>query len=228
MANDRFKIFSFYKENVNPEVPKYQKAVFKKFGVPIHHITTETFSHGDFLNHVCNTEKDTDYLIFFDIDCIPTRKEWLSKLLEDLREPRTIAGAAQTANHLRDAKNLYISPFFFGVSTAYLKELNYPDMRMAADMDAGQNLTEQVIKNGGQVKYWWPTHIEEEMWYLHHPEHNKFGLGTTYNDAVYHAFYSRADLSSRFINKCKSLLSPLVKLRLRLTKKKWEQPPQQW
>jgi hypothetical protein len=57
-------------------------------------------------------------------------------------------------------------------------------------MDAGQNLTEAVIKNGSNINYWWPTHIEVEEWALYHPVHTKFGHGTTYNDAMYHAFQS--------------------------------------
>ncbi|KAA2239893.1 hypothetical protein F0L74_27285 [Chitinophaga agrisoli] len=219
-----YKIFSFYNRFVNPRVPMYQRAVFKHFGYEIAHIVNEAFSHGDFLNHICRTVQDTDYLIFFDIDCIPLRKDWLKLLLHDLQEPHTIAGAAQTANHLRNAQNLYISPFFFGVSTAYLRQLGYPDMRMKGDMDAGQNLTEQIIKNGGQVKYWWPTHIEEEQWYLHHPEHNKFGLGTTYNDAVYHAFFSRVDLSDRFIRKCNGVLPWYTRWALRTRQRKWQPP----
>ncbi|RFM27815.1 hypothetical protein [Deminuibacter soli] len=201
-----FKIFSFYNNKVNPEVPVYQKAVFQKFGCSVNHIVDQKFSHGDFLNHICRTVTDTDYLVFFDIDCIPLHKFWLQQLLADLLEPRTIVGAAQTANHLRDAKNLYVSPFFFAISTAYLKALDYPDMNMTDDMDAGQNLTEHIERENGQVKYWWPTHVEDEKWYLHHPQHQVFGLGTTYNDTIYHAFYSRDNLSDGFIRKCKSLL----------------------
>lgn len=187
-------------------MPVCQKAVFEKFGFSINHVVDQKFSHGDFLNDVCRNITDTDYLIFFDIDCIPTRREWLAMLLNDLLIPRSIVGAAQTANHLRDAKNLYVSPFFFAVSTAYLKELQYPDMNMTADMDAGQNLTEQIARQGGRIIYWWPTHIEEEKWYLHHPEHTRFGLGTTYHDAVYHAFYSRDNQSDNFISKCRLIL----------------------
>jgi hypothetical protein len=51
-------------------------------------------------------------------------------LLNDLRKPDTLVGAAQTANHLREGKNLYSSPLYFAIATAFLKELNYPDMRM--------------------------------------------------------------------------------------------------
>lgn len=200
-----FKVFSFYNHLVNPEVPVQQKAVFNKFGYSINHVFNKKFLHGDFLNHICRTVTDTDYLIFFDIDCIPTRKEWLAELLKEVG-PRTIVGAAQTANHLRDAKNLYVSPFFFAISTSYLKELNYPDMNMTEDMDAGQNLTETISRLGGNVRYWWPTHIEEEKWSLYHPEHTRFGLGTTYNDAIYHAFYSRDNQSDNFLKKCREVL----------------------
>ena len=201
-----FKIFSFYNSKVNPKVPKYQKAVFRHFGFTINHIADEGLTHGDFLNQICRNITDIDFLVIFDIDCIPTKKEWFNKVMDDLREPRTIVGAAQTANHLTEGKNLYVSPFFFAISTAYLKELNYPDMNMTEDMDAGQNLTECIIKNGGTIKYWWPTHIEEEKWYLHHPEHTVFGLGTTYNGTIYHAFLSLHNLSVQFLKKCKSVL----------------------
>ena len=201
------KIFSYYNSKVNPDVPGYQKAVFNKFGFSINHVINEKYQeHGEFLNDICRAVTDTDYLIVFDIDCIPVTRHWLMLLLNDLVEPRTLVGAAQTANHLRDAQNLYVSPFFFGISTAYLKELNYPDLKMTNDMDGGQNLTEQIIKAGGNIKYWWPSHIEKEMWYLHHPMHNKFGLGTTYNDAIYHAFYSRENKSQNFIDKCRVIL----------------------
>lgn len=202
-----YKIFSFYNSQVNPNVPRYQKAVFKKFGFTINHVVDETFTHGDFLNFVCRNVTDTKYLFFFDIDCIPTSRSWIDQILEELSVPMSLSGAAQTANHLMDGKNLYVSPFFFGISTAYLKALDYPDMEMTEDMDAGQNLTKQVLNESGKINYWWPTHIEKEEWHLHHPEHNKFGPGTTYRNAIYHAFFSRFDQSDRFIKKCKSILT---------------------
>ncbi len=201
-----FKIFSFYNSRVNPKVPEYQKAVFRHFGCTINHVVKEDFTHGDFLNYICRNIKDTRFIIIFDIDCIPLQTEWLTKVLADLSEPDTITGAAQTANHLRDAKNLYVSPFFFAISTEYLKELDYPDMNMTEDMDAGQNLTETILKKGGKIIYWWPTEIEEKKWSLYHSEHKVFGLGTTYDHLIYHAFLSLHNLSGRFIKKCKSVL----------------------
>ncbi|MFT3705742.1 MAG: hypothetical protein QM802_25455 [Agriterribacter sp.] len=215
-----FKIFSFYNSKVPPLVPLYQKAVFNHLGFTIHHFVDEQITHGNFLNHICRTVLDTDYLIFFDVDCIPVNANWLNTLIADIQEPHSIAGAAQTANHLREGKNLYVSPFFFGISTKYLKELGYPDMNETNDMDVGQNLTEKITLNNGAIKYWWPTEMEEEQWNLYHPEHTKFGPGTTYNNLIYHAFLSRFDTSGRFIKKCKTILPWYTKFKLGFARKK--------
>lgn len=216
MEKSLYKIFSFYNKEVNPRVPVYQKAVFKHFGFEINQVYNNEFSHGDFLNDVCRKVTDAVYLIVFDIDCIPVNKKWIGDLLADLKQPHSLVGAAQTANHLREGKNLYVSPFFFAISTEYLKELNYPDMRMTEQIkksndfpdavDAGQYLSEVVEQQGGRLVFWWPTHIEEDKWPLYHPEHKRFGLGTTYHDNIYHAFYSRSNLSNRFLEKCKQIL----------------------
>jgi hypothetical protein len=216
MENSLYKIYSFYNKEVNPKVPVYQKAVFRHFGFEIEHVFNNEFSHGDFLNDICKKVTNAKYLIIFDIDCIPVNRKWIEDLLQDLENPHVLVGAAQTANHLRDGKNLYISPFFFAIATEYLKELNYPDMRMTEQIkksndfpdavDAGQHLSEVVAQEGGRLVYWWPTDIEEDKWPLFHPEHTRFGLGTTYNDNIYHAFYSRSNMSNRFLEKCKILL----------------------
>ena len=209
------EVFSFYKSNINPDIPKYQKLVFDKMGISINQVLNDKLSHAQFLNHITRTVTNTDYLVFFDIDCIPTRKEWLPVLLNDLLESKdSIVGAAQTANFDHFKENIYVSPFFVGISTQYLKKLNYPDAThrydgTTDDYDVWQNITNIIISKGGHVKYWWPTHIEEEKWYLHHPQHNKFGLGTTYNDMIYHAFFSRTDSSERFVKKCKEVLDSL-------------------
>ncbi len=107
IAGDKslFKIFSFYNKSVNPAVPVYQKAVFNHFGFHVHQIFNDEFSHGDFLNYICRGTNDTQFLIVFDIDCIPISENWFKDLMEDLHEGQTLVGAAQTANHLREGKN---------------------------------------------------------------------------------------------------------------------------
>lgn len=202
----KYRAFSFYNIHVNPDIPFYQKCVFDKFGTPIEQVYDNTMTFDQYLNYICRTKIDTDYLIFFDIDCIPLTQDWLDVLKSDLSSDNTIVGAAQTANHLNGGKNLYISPNFFAISTSYLKKLDYPDMSAVDDMDSGHNLTKQIIEADGNLKFWWPTSIEEEKWNLYHSTHTRFGLGTTFNNTVYHGFESRNSLGDNFINKCRLLL----------------------
>ena len=189
-----FKIFSFYNAEVAAEIPDYQRQVFAKFGLSINQVYHPTMTHSEFLHQTCKQVTDTDYLIFFDIDCVPTQRMWLNKLITDLLEPRTIVGCAQSG---QQGCNLYVSSFCFAISTAYLRELNYPE--------AGQSLTDHIRQQGGGVSFWWPTHVEDPRWQLKHPVHKSFGPGTTYDDMVYHAF-EWSD-GTGFINKCKEILA---------------------
>lgn len=207
IGNRSFGIFSYYNHQVSVRLVNYQRTVFNYFGFEVNQVENNKYSeHGDFLNDIIRNVTDPDYIIFFDIDCIPVSKDWFNKLWIDLQKRDTIVGAAQTANHLQEGKNLYVSPFFCAISTDYLKKLKYPDLRITETMDGGQNLTEVIRRANGNICFWWPTDIEEELWDLYHPEHTRFGMGTTYNNAVYHAFFSRMDKSERFIKKCKEIL----------------------
>ncbi|PUZ24643.1 hypothetical protein GA0116948_105284 [Chitinophaga costaii] len=205
MKDRCLKFFSFYNAAVAPDIPVYQRSVSEKFGLSVNQVMDAAMTPTDFLNDICRRVTDTDYLIFFDIDCIPTKRMWLNKLITDLLEPHTIVGCAQTAHHLQDVCNLYVSPFFYAISTAYLKELHYPDLHPTDQVAAAQNLTEQVRLQQGTVRFWWPTHVEEPKWKLHHPSHKVYGLGTTYDDMVYHAFEWKNGRA--FVQKCKAILA---------------------
>ena len=216
MEKSLYKIFSFYNKEVNPRVPVYQKAVFRHFGFQIQQVYNNEFSHGDFLNDICRQVTDAEYLIVFDIDCIPVNKKWIDDLLADLKQPDSLVGAAQTANHLRDGKNLYISPFFFAIATEYLKELNYPDMRMTEQIKKAMifrtpwmqvSICRKSLPN--RVAGWYsggPRILKKTNGRYTTRNITRFGLGTTYHDNIYHAFYSRSNLSNRFLEKCKQII----------------------
>jgi hypothetical protein len=50
----------------------------------------------------------------------------------------------------------------------------------------------------------YPTSVEEKKWIL--TENEKFGIGTNYENRIYHAFESRFNNTNNFINKCKEIL----------------------
>lgn len=200
-------IYSFYKSNVCNVVSESQKAVFEKFGYNITQVLDDNITHGDFLNRVLNNPDSPDFLIFFDIDCIPIQSKAISKLLKQILNRKTIAGAAQTAEQFLQGKNMYVGPFFFGISKSLFLNLGSPDMNEGSFWDVGGLLT-MSAKFQGEVKirYWYPTSVETPKWKLYNK--GMFGLGTIYNKMVYHAFESRlGESNNSFVQKCNLVIN---------------------
>ena len=209
IAEENYGIYSFYKSNINQSVIKAQKDVFSAFGLRINQIADDEISHGDFLNKICNDTISPEYIIFFDIDCIPIKKEAISKVLYQIKDGKTIAGAAQTCNHVLNGENLYVGPFFLGLSKTVYNKLNCPDMNEGSFWDvAGLLSIAAVYHKKTRIKYWYPTDVEEPKWDLY--KNGKFGIGTTYENLVYHAFESRlGSCDNGFIKKCSQVLNSI-------------------
>lgn len=206
-----FAIYSFYKSNVSYSVIKGQRDVFESLGIGINQIIDDNISHGDFLNRILRDPKSPEYLVFFDIDCIPLKRQAIIKLLSQILDKKTIAGAAQTASHLLNGKNIYIGPFYFGISKTVYQSLGNPDMKECAYCDVGGMLT-MIAKFQGEakIKFWYPTHVQVPKWDLY--MHGKFGLGTTYSNLVYHAFESRlGESDNSFVRKCREVITKRIK-----------------
>lgn len=197
-------ISSFYKSNIPRYFTFYQKKVFQILGYEIHQICNNKISHGDFLNKVL-TEVDAEYFIFFDIDCIPLSSNAITELYYLISDKKTIAGAAQTANQFNDGKNLYVGPFFFGISRDLFFELGRPDLNRNENFDVGGQLTDIAKKNEIKFSYWYPTEVEVEKWELY--KNGTFGIGTTYDNKVYHLFESRTSAHiPKLIRKAKGVI----------------------
>lgn len=202
-----FGIYSFYRSNISPAMVKGQEAVFKKMGYTIQQVMDDEMDHYQFLNNILSRSDTPEYILFFDIDCIPLHKEAIERVLQQLSDNKTIAGAAQTANHLLEGKNLYVGPFFMGISKKVYQALGCPDMGSNNSWDIGA-LPSILAKfrEDISIKFWFPTHVEQPKWNLY--QHGMFGLGTTYEGLVYHAFESRwGDSDSIFMKKCASVIA---------------------
>lgn len=209
IQDKKYGIYSYYKSNISQEIVSLQSCVFKKFEFEITQIKNDNWEHFQFLNSILNDPLTPEFILFFDIDCIPLTKESISLVLQQIQDQNTIAGGAQTANHLLDGKNLYIGPFFMAISKTVYKKLGSPCMSSTSIWDIGALLT-IIAKFRGDVsiKYWMPSSVDFPKWDLY-PERN-FGYGTTYENHIYHAFESRwGDSDNIFIKKCKELLDQL-------------------
>ena len=199
---DRTLITSFYSNNISTSTVAYQKKVFDLFKLPLVQVNAGK-THAEFLEDTL-ASTDKEFVIFFDIDAIPLRKEAVFLLLNDLTQGAVVAGSLLTANHLNNAKNNYVGPFFMGIQTGFYKQCGSPSLDWSEEFDVAAILTAAAINSSLSVKYWVPTDIEVRKWSLYRIGY--FGLGTTYNGLVYHAFEGREGNSKTFVNKCKKVL----------------------
>ncbi|WP_159022660.1 hypothetical protein [Formosa sp. L2A11] len=203
---------TFYKSNISPYLLFYQKQVFKMLGIELHQICDNDITHGDFMNRILR-EEDADYFIFFDIDCIPLNPKVIKKVLDEVVNKKTISGCAQTANQYYNGENIYVGPCFFCISKEVYNLLGQPDLNEDREVkvDAGGILSKLAPNHNINLSFWYPTAIEEAKWKLY-PD-KMFGIGTTYEDSVYHLFESRYTANiAKFVRKSKTTINENWKL----------------
>ena len=102
------QIFSYVTKDLNPEIAKYQKMVFEKFNLKITQVFGDAikkyngeFDYEDHPNGLSNIVKNSrdDYLIIFDIDCIPLSYDFYPLLLEQIEDKNTLSEASVIAKN---------------------------------------------------------------------------------------------------------------------------------
>lgn len=196
------KCISFYNGNINPEIVRYQKLVFDHLGIDIiQYKYQDDHSHGFAIDWWLKNHEWEDIAIF-DIDCIPLSKVTLNHAKVQIED--CLFGAAQKANHIPGSK-IYASPAFICFSKKVYNKLGQPTFIDGNGFDVGAFVSHCARQSNVTVSLLWPTRVEVEKWELDGV--TKFGLGTTYQGMVYHAFESRFnETTNRFIEKCKEVI----------------------
>jgi hypothetical protein len=198
-------LFSLYWDNLDDRVPYYQKKVFDHFQIPLFQHRIDGLDHGAWMDWVLNHYEDLDATVFFDIDCIPLD---IAKVTQHITTAvgGTLVGNEQASNHL-DASRLFAAPSFLAVARRIWKLTNKMSCKAHYDGDVAQLLTDTWEKRGIPVKLLPVTDFEVAKWDLPgRPQ--SYGIGTTYDDAVYHLFECRTNENvERFIKKCEGVLS---------------------
>lgn len=197
---------SFHNGNVSGDLVRAQKAVFDHFGYSDHLQIHTNLSHGEAIDEWLNT-RHWDEVAIFDIDCIPLYPEVL-RTAEQLARVHCLYGIAQSANHLSNEK--YVGAPFLCMAKGLWENIGKPSFRETKTEDVAGFVTRCAYWNSKKVDYLYPTHCEEPRWKL--PDGTVFGLGTTYEGQIYHAFESRFQhgSTSRFIEKCKEVINGKV------------------
>lgn len=200
-------IYSFARTDLNKEILYYQKEVFRKFNLNITQLVgdCDQYGHGEILNKIIQ-ESPNDYIIIFDIDCIPLTKSFYNILLSQIKGGTVLSGAKGCALHI-DEHTAYVHPCFFGFKKSLYYECNSPDLRYDENADTGQNFTHQCRKLGKTLKFWNVTHSNDITW--ESPSLNlKFGHGTVFEYMIYHQYQIRlTEQQTPFLNKCKKVLN---------------------
>jgi hypothetical protein len=199
-------IYSFCTSDLNPNIALYQNKVFNKFNLKINQYIEEPTvdlhqQHGRVINKIIEQSKE-DYIIIFDIDCIPLKYDFYKKICEQISDNRTLSGArGSSGNGMRD----YIHAGFFGFSKILYTECGSPSMDYFDGEYSGdtiQRFTDECIKLNRNIIYWEITNALDNVFYI--PSKNEhFGHGTIYENLIYHQFQISCPL--KFINSDKHI-----------------------
>lgn len=222
----RHKIVSFYQTDLPSEIVTLQKRVFNHFGFEVEQVgwEFEKLRHTDSIQLYMNTHDDYDFISLFDIDCIPTSKNWQQKTLDILKDENTVYGNAQASNVFPDINPYRTPPFanggVFNISYKVWSESPFksihaqlypnPDGNMA-EADGYEALTRELEKQGRRVVLAYPTKVyADETWkYSGGFGYPAFGCGngTDYDSDTFHNFQIRIpDKRVHFLRRCKEIL----------------------
>jgi hypothetical protein len=194
-------LVSFFMSNIPPEALTMQRKIFNLFDLPLRQVLFLK-THPEAIDKILKNVTGYDYLIALDLDAVPLTNCCVPKLLFNVDYYGGVVGIAQQANHLH-RNHPYAGPACFAISMDVYSKLGSPSFNNTARSDVGEELTWRSHEAGIPVCLLWPTHVEEPKWRLGNDK--EFGLGTTYENEVYHAFETRFS-SQRFITRCKSIL----------------------
>jgi hypothetical protein len=197
-------IISFYNEHIPAKVIEYQKKVFEHLGQPIKQINPEIWEgHGLTIDtYLKNTV--WDYVIIFDIDCIPLNKIIIPFTINWITSNTGLFSVAQKASHIPNSI-IYASPAFIAFSKQTFEILGSPTFTCTPRSDTGGELTHLALEKGLQVRLMMPVEVQKKLWHL--TETEMFGLGTNYENQIYHQFYSRKNMSDSFYTKCNEVMT---------------------
>jgi hypothetical protein len=196
---------TFYNDKINPEIPQYQKKVFDHFSLKINQIKSDTWpGHGQLVdNYIKSLGDNWEYFVLFDIDSIPLDKNIINEGIEWCLKNLGLFSVAQ--RHYKKSEVVYASPAFLIFSKKTYELIGRPSFVETHRSDVAGELTHKCIENSLPVNILYPNHVEVERWPL--TNNQKFGIGTTYNNRIFHAFESRFNNTDSFVKKCKSILN---------------------
>lgn len=220
----------FYGENRDSEITEWHKKVMQHWGRPVNYVYfpfESGYQHGQGIDWFINQTYDyTDNYIFWDMDCIPLRKDYLEIAYDKIKDGETLYGQIQQSNHLKNIMDTDCNHPYIGACGMFLSKKLYEKLGKPSftsdnkHWDTAELLTYKCEELGYTVAGIWPKKcegmtddecikVDTEIQYKKSKVGCfKFGMGTTYGNSQYHAMCQNVPRSKElFINKCKEILN---------------------
>lgn len=193
--------------NQDSRLLEYHKQVCAHLKLPVNY-TVKNQPHGLWMDNIVN-KSDSNVVGFLDSDCIPTNRKVVLDSIQYALKNKSFVGIAQKANHILKS-SVYAGPGFFFIHKQCWEELGKPSFCEANDRcDVGGEITLKATELNKKFKLLYPISYEKEpiggCWQI--DEKRRFGIGTTYDEGVYHLFQGRfLDHVNLFVDKCKIIV----------------------
>jgi len=196
-------IYSFATPDLNKDILYYQKEVFKKFNLNINQFIATGY-HGKALMKIIDQAVE-DYIIFFDIDCIPLDKSFYNILLDQIKDGNTLSGGRGCCIS-RNMYEDYIHPSFMGFKKSLYYECGSPNLRGDKKNDCAQVFTNRCRDKGKNLKFWEITHSDDYVY--ENASGRRWGHGCVIEHVIYHQHeINLPQQHDPFFRKCKEVLN---------------------
>lgn len=204
----KIEFVSLHWDNVDQNMLDAHKKVMKHFDTPVNYFNLNV-NHGHWMTEV-HKQSQSDIVVTIEPDCIPLSKEKIFDVVRYAKRNNTFVGIAQVSNHIRPKSHIYAAPGFYVMPTRLYKTLKYPSFSETHRSDTAEEISYKAEENGIRYRALRPTYFEHEpeggIWPLGCLGY--YGIGTVFEDTVYHLYQSRmAHNIELFVKRCEEVIN---------------------
>lgn len=202
-------INSLYYNNLDPRIVESSRSVMRKFDIAVNYVETDMV-HGEFLDMVCNT-LDADVYVFFDADCVPLNREIFDDCFNYVVRNDSFVGLAQVSNHIAPAHHIFACASFYMITKNCYKYLGTsfaPNYRS----DGSEEMSYSAETKMKKYRALYPTKYDRIPYGEAYPwrlgNYGWYGVGTLYENSIYHLFQSRFNNNvDLYVKRCAQIVA---------------------
>lgn len=204
----KVEYFTLHWDNVDARILESHKKVMNHFNIPIQYMNMN-IDHGTWMTSIIRNT-NADVYVFFDIDCVPLSKDVIDYSIHYAVENDSMIGNAQVSNHIYPFTHVFVAPSFFVITKSCYKLLGMPSFYPTQRSDVAEEVSYKAEEIGKRYKCFYPVKFDgipkkDGVWRL--SNYGYYGIGTLYDDKIYHLFESRwGDHIDLFEKRCEQII----------------------